>query len=115
MGLYLILSDIENPEFYIVEVELTTHDFYKHIFPINKVFFFHKNSQGIAELVDKIFNIISSNPEYRNPFKSLIGKQELYKFLKDTIENSKNILLILDGDKDELPKLWKLTVIPGVK
>ena len=107
-GFLFDLSDIENPDFYLVEVELTNHDFYKHIFPqITRFFSFIKNSQGISELVDKIFNIINTSPEYKNPFKSLIGRQELYKFIKDTIENSTNVLLILDGEKDELPEIME--------
>ena len=38
-GFLFDLSDIENPEFYLVEVELTNHDFYKHIFPQLTKFF----------------------------------------------------------------------------
>lgn len=107
-GFLFDLSDIDNPEFYIVEVELTDHDFYKHIFPqLTKFFSFLKNPQSVAELVDKIFNIVNSSTEYKRSFKSLIGKQELYKFIKDTIENSRNVLLILDGDKDELPEIME--------
>jgi len=34
-----------------------------------------------------------------------IGKKEIFKFIKDTIENSQNILLIIDGEKKELPEI----------
>ena len=30
---FILAADKENPEFYIVEVELSKHDFYGHIFP----------------------------------------------------------------------------------
>jgi hypothetical protein len=107
-GFLIDLSDIENPEFYIVEVELANHDFYKHIFPqLTKFFSFFKNSQSISELVEKIFTIINSNSEYKRSLKSLIKSPEIYKFLKDVIENSHNILLIIDGEKEELPEIME--------
>lgn len=107
-GFLIDLSDIDNPEFYIVEVELASHDFYKHIFPqLTKFFSFFKNPQSISELVEKIFSIINSNPEYKRSLKSLIKSQEIYKYLKDLIENSHNILLIIDGEKEELPEIME--------
>lgn len=107
-GFLIDLSDIDNPEFYIVEVELASHDFYKHIFPqLTKFFSFFKNSQSISELVEKIFTIINSNPEYKRNLKALIKSQEIYKYLKDLIENSHNILLIIDGEKEELPEIME--------
>ena len=107
-GFLIDLSDIDNPEFYIVEVELANHDFYKHIFPqITKFFSFFKNPQSVSELVEKIFNIINKDSSYKKRLKSLIKSQEIYKFLKDLIESSHNILLIIDGDKDELPEIME--------
>lgn len=107
-GFLIDLSDIDNPEFYIVEVELANHDFYKHIFPqLTKFFSFFKNSQSISELVEKIFAIINSSSEYKRSLKSLIKSPEIYKFLKDLIENSHNILLVIDGEKEELPEIME--------
>lgn len=100
------LSDIENPEFYLVEVELSIHSFFDHIFPqITKFFGFFKNTANQTELVEKIFSIINNDAELRKEFKRYLGEREIYKFLKDTIENSQNILLILDGEKPELPEI----------
>ena len=31
-GFLFDLSDIDNPNFYLVEIELASHDFYRHIF-----------------------------------------------------------------------------------
>lgn len=107
-GFLIDLSDIDNPEFYIVEVELANHDFYKHIFPqLTKFFSFFKNPQSVSELIEKIFSIINKEPSYKKRLKSLIKSQEIYKFLKDLIESSQNILLIIDGDKDELPEIME--------
>jgi hypothetical protein len=105
-GFLFDLSDKDNPEFYLVEVELAKHDFFNHIFPqITKFFGFFKNTANQADLVEKIFAIITNDPDLKKEFKKHLGEKEIYKFLKDTIENSQNILLVLDGDKPELPEI----------
>lgn len=47
-GFLFDLSDIENPEFYLVEIEWYKHDFYNHIFPqLTKFFSFFKNQESV--------------------------------------------------------------------
>lgn len=105
-GILFDLSDKANPEFYLVEVELAKHDFYNHIFPqITKFFGFYRNTKSLNELVEKLFYIINNDEELTKEFKSHLGSKEIYKFIKDTIEKSQNILLILDNDKKELPEI----------
>jgi len=100
------LSDIENPNFYLVEIELANHDFYRHVFPqITKFFAFFKNDKNRTELVEKIFSIVNSDPNLKQEFKTFLGEKEVYKFIKDVVEDSQNILLIMDGEKKELPEI----------
>lgn len=107
-GFLFDLSDKDNPEFYIVEVELAKHDFYNHIFPqITKFFSFYKNSKSQNDLVEKIFTFINNDFELKKEFKKYLGEKEIYKFTKDTIQQSQNILLIIDGDKKELPEIME--------
>lgn len=105
-GFLFDLSDKENPEFYLVEVELAKHDFYNHIFPqITKFFGFYKNPKSQNDLIEKIFSIITHDNNLKKEIKQQIGEREIYKFLKDTIEKSQNILLVIDGEKKELPEI----------
>ncbi|MFM2385496.1 MAG: hypothetical protein RL660_253 [Bacteroidota bacterium] len=107
-GFLFDLSDTYNPEFYIVEVELAKHDFFNHIFPqITKFFGFFKNHKGQGDLVEKIFTIINSDEELKREFKKYLGDREVYKFVKDTIQKSQNILLVIDGEKKELPEIME--------
>ncbi|MFC1787282.1 hypothetical protein ACFLY8_04555 [Halobacteriota archaeon] len=100
------LSDIDNPEFYLVEVELASHDFYKHIFPqITKFFAFYKNLDSRKELIEKIYSIVNTDSNLKKNFKKHIGESEIYKFLSDAVESSQNILLVIDGEKKELPEI----------
>lgn len=100
------LSDKRSPEFYLVEVELARHDFYSHIFPqITKFFAFFKNPDSQNDLINKIFTIINNDKEMRKLFKKAIGRREIFKFLKDTVEDSQNVLLLIDDEKPELPEI----------
>jgi len=105
-GFLIDLSEEDNPEFYIVEVELYKHDFYSHIFPqITKFFAFYKNSESRRKLVDKLYKIVNEDENIKSKIIKLSNQEELYKYLLDMIENSQNILLIIDGEKKELPSI----------
>lgn len=100
------LNDPENAEFYLIEVELAKHSFYNHIFPqITKFFAFYKNPVSQSELIEKIYSLVNADAGLKKQFKDRIGNKEIFKFIKDTIENSQNILLILDNEKAELPEI----------
>lgn len=105
-GFLFDMSDPDNRQFYLVEVELAGHDFYKHIFPqITKFFAFFKDTKRQRELVEKLFSTINGAPELRERFRSYLGTQETFKFLSDLVDSSQNILLVIDGDKPELPEI----------
>ena len=105
-GFLFDFSDKKNPEFYLVEVELAKHSFFGHIFPqVTKFFAFFKNQSSQGKLIEKLYSIFDNDEELRQELKNKIGKKEIFKFIKDTIENSQNILLIIDGEKKELPEI----------
>jgi len=105
-GILFDFADINNANFYLVEIELASHDFYRHIFPqITKFFSSLKEETSRNELVEKIFSLINSDSELKNEFKTVLGDREIYKFIHDTIEANRNILLLLDGEKDELDEI----------
>lgn len=107
-GVLFDLSDIENPEFYLVEVELAKHDFFGHIFPqITKFFAFFRSAKSQNELVERLFTLINADPDLRKEFKKRLNEKELFKFLKDTAENSQNVLLVIDAEKEELPEIME--------
>ena len=105
-GILIDFRDPEDPKFYLVEVELSEHDFYKHIFPqVTKFFAFFKNPRGRTELVEKMFTVINADQDMRSRFNQLVGSKEIYKSLKDIVENSQNILIIIDGLKPEFDEV----------
>jgi len=105
-GFLFDFSDRDNPEFYLVEIELAAHDFFSHIFPqVTRFLGFFQNPQSQQKLVEKLFAIITETPELSERFGTYLGGREIYKFLRDLIDTSQNILLVLDEDKPELPEI----------
>lgn len=105
-GILIDLSDPDCPEFYLVEVELQTHDFFRHIFPqITKFFAFYQKTNEHLKLTERIFSIFKQDIILSNKLKSIIGSKEIYKFLKDTLEGSHNILIVIDGSKPEFEEI----------
>jgi len=105
-GFLIDLSDFEEPQFYLVEVELQSHDFSKHIFPqITKFFAFYRNSEQRHRLTETIFTLFQEDAVITEKIRDSIGAKEVYKFLKDTIDSSQNILIIIDGAKPEFEEI----------
>lgn len=104
-GFLFNLEDKNNPEFYIVEVELANHSFYDHIFPQITKFIGFINSQNYLSLIAKIFTEIEENIEIKKEFEELGVTTEKYKFILDTMENSSNILLVIDDEKPEIQEM----------
>ena len=105
-GFLFDLTDPKNPEFYIVEVELSKHSFFNHIFPqTTKYFAFFKNPDSQGKLTEKLYEIFDKDDQLKKELKSKIGNKEIFKFLKDTIENSQNILIVIDNEKPEFTEI----------
>jgi len=102
-GFLFDLKDTNNPQFYLIEVELAKHDFYKHIFPqITKFIAFFNNSENRKKLIDRLFETVNSNKDIESEFRNILGKKEIYKIITDAIENSQNIILVIDQNKPEI-------------
>jgi predicted transport protein len=105
-GFLIDLLDYEESRFYLVELELQNHNFFNHIFPqITKFFAFYKDSQQRHKLIETIFKLFQEDTVLKSKIRDLIGSEEVYKFLKDTIDNSQNILIIIDGSKPEFEEI----------
>jgi hypothetical protein len=105
-GFFFDFSDPEDPQFYVVEVEVTQHSFFGHVFPqITKFFAFFNSRRLQKELVDKVYSLIDTDPSVNAEFRKFLGKHEVYKFLSDLIDGSQNILLIADGPMPELEEI----------
>jgi len=101
-GFLIDLSDPDDPQFYLVEVELQNHDFFNHIFPqITKFFAFYRDSKQRHKLIETMFAFFQNDPVLTKKLRDLIGSKEIHKFFTDTIDSNQNILIIIDDPKPE--------------
>ncbi len=107
-GFLFDFREKDNPKFYLVELELAEHGFYNHIFPqITKFFAFFNNSESKEKLIGKIHLIITSNAKLKEEFGEYTGGKEPYKAIKDIIDNSQDILLIIDEEMPEFKEIFE--------
>jgi predicted transport protein len=105
-GFLIDLSDADDPQFYLVEIELQSHDFFKHIFPqITKFFAFYKDSKQRHKLIETMFAFFQNDPVLTKKLRDLIGPKEIHKFFTDTLNSNQNILIIIDGPKPEFEEI----------
>ena len=107
-GILFDFKNIDSPDFYLVEVELAKHDFYRHIFAqVTKFIAFFRNPQSRNQLVEKVFPVIQADKQLEQEFRRFLKHREIFKFMKDAADDSQNILLIIDDMKPELPEILK--------
>lgn len=107
-GFLIDLSDPDDPQFYLVEVELQNHDFFNHIFPqITKFFAFYRDSKQRHKLIETMFAFFNDDPVLTKKLRDLIGPKEIHKFFTDTIDSNQNILIIIDDLKPEFKDEFK--------
>jgi predicted transport protein len=105
-GFLIDLSDPDDPQFYLVEVELQNHDFFNHIFPqITKFFAFYRDSKQRHKLIETMFAFFQNDSVLAKKLRDLIGPKEIHKFFTDTINSNQNILIIIDGPKPEFEEI----------
>lgn len=105
-GFFFDFSDREDPQFYLVEVELAKHSFFSHVFPqITKFFALFNNPLLQQDLAQKLFSIVSTDTQIQAEFRQYLGAKEIYKFLTEIIDSSQNILLVSDDEIVELGEI----------
>jgi len=81
-GFLIDFKDKDNPDFYIVEVELSKHSFYSHIFPqITKFFAFFNTSNKQKNLVNNLYELIENNEDYKSQIKKYLKSQIINKLI----------------------------------
>jgi hypothetical protein len=104
-GFLFDFTDKEEPEFYIIEVELAKHSFYDHIFKQVTKFFSFFSAKKKQSLINEIYNYILSNSELQKRFKQYLGNKEIHHFLNELLNDSQNILLLIDNEKIEIDEV----------
>lgn len=93
----------QQSKWYIIEVELATHDPQKHIVPqINTFLSYIKNPNDRRQLVNAFNSIIKRDEVLEATVKGWLGKTEIHEFLSDTVFNKPQIVIIIDEKTEKL-------------
>ena len=88
-----LLIDFKSKEFYLIELEISTHDAYTHIaYQLMRFINAIKNDLNRRKLRDVLYDEINNNPILKEKVKAIVGG-EIYKSLTDII--TKPILVVL--------------------
>jgi len=104
------------PQWHIVEVELSTHPLYEHIVPqISKFINGIKNPSTQRDIVDTLYREIDSDEFLRLHLKKAIGTAETYKFLSDLLSESPVVTIIIEKHTEQLDEAVSALAHPEIK
>ena len=100
-GYVIIFGD--EPQWHIVEVELSSHPLYEHIVPqVSKFINGIKNPPTQKDIVDALYQEIGSDEFLKLRLKKAIGTTETYKFLSDLISKPPLVTIIIEKHTEQL-------------
>jgi hypothetical protein len=99
---YLIHFNAE-PPWFIVEIELSTHDLYDHIVKqISRFTIGIKNPESRRKIVDLIYEEIKNDALRYEQIKNRIKSHEIYNFITKLFAKDPSLLIIIDKKTKEL-------------
>jgi len=106
-GFVIILG--EKPEWHILEMELSSHDVYKHV--VDQVGRFINGIGSTStqhKIVEAIYQEIIQNKVLKAEFEEIIGSNEVYKSLNDLISKPPVLTVIIEEKTPELEEALSL-------
>ena len=106
--------DFKKGCWYVVEVELASHDVFSHIVPqVNKFLQATEDISQRMKLANEFYKWFKSEPVRTAQAKLLIGQKELFKSIVDVISKPPTVVVIIDEKTREVAEALK--AIPGNK
>ena len=101
-------------EWFIIEVELSTHPIFNHIVPqLNKFVQGLTDPSSRKNISEALYNEIKNDVMTEAYIKETIGSGEIYRFVSSTIDNNPTLVVIIDEKTKELEEACNS--IPVVK
>jgi len=106
----------EQPQWHIVEVELSSHSLYEHIVPqVSKFISGIRNPSTQRDILDALFQQIDGNEFLRLRLKEAIGTTESYKFLADLLSNLPVVTIIIEKHTEQLDEAVSALAHPQIR
>jgi hypothetical protein len=117
-GFLFDLSDRDTPQLYLVDVEMSSQDFYSNILPrITRLLISINSDRTRSAIVSKALSILDSSAHLKERFGRLGNNRSVHELLDDIVEGGIRLLLITNGEKREVfemmeayPDTWGKTV-----
>jgi len=106
----------EKPNWYIVEIELSTHELYDHI--VNQVGRFIngiKYTETQKKLIEAVYHHIQDNKQRKAEFEDIVGSGEIYKYISDLITKPPILAIIIEERTPELDEALDLLKYSPIK
>jgi hypothetical protein len=108
-GYVIDFTNPAHPQWYIVEIELSSHPIYDHIVKqLNKFMSGIKNISSQRDIVDAIYEEIVEHPSIEGTIKELSGRIDIYPMLVDIISRTPKIVIVLERKSEEVKELVQI-------
>lgn len=111
-----VITTNEAPQWYIVEMELSTHQLYDHI--VNQVGRFIngiKTTASQKKVIDSIYQYVQEDKRRKAEFEEAIGSGEIFKFISDLITKPPVLVVIIENRTQELDEALDLLKYSPIK
>lgn len=111
-----VITPNEIPQWYIVEMELSTHQLYDHI--VNQVGRFINGIKTTAtqkKIIEAIYQHIQENKRRKAEFEEAIGSGEIFKFISDLVTKPPVLVVIIEDKTQELDEALDLLKYSPIK
>jgi hypothetical protein len=96
----------KSPRWFIVEVELLTHQLHNHLTPqISKFSSGISNKENRDQLIEKIYESIENDELLMTKIKDKVAPSEVYKFLTGAIKGAPILVIVIDEKTTELEEV----------
>jgi len=103
-GYVITLSD--PPQWYVIEVELSTHPLYDHIVPqLSKFIHGIKTYESRRGITEALYEEIKSDVVLEALVKKRIGSSEIYRFLTNLVSSPPILAVVIDEKTKELEEV----------
>lgn len=104
------------PDWHIVEVELSSHPLYEHIVPqVSRFINGIKNPSTQKDIVNALYQEIDSDESLKLRLKKAIGQTEIYKFVSDLVSRVPVVTIIIEKHTEQLDEAISALAHPQIK
>jgi len=104
-----VITFADEPRWYIVEIELSSHPIYEHVVPqLVKFISGVENPESRREITNALYNEIKDDVNLKNRVRERIGSGEIHQFISNLLSKPPKLVIIIDEVSSELEETCKI-------